>query len=66
MDTNLTTLEAFNAMKKFLEVYYQRTKSDDIGSLLDDLQLFPKGGTFDPAAWDDWLESIETILKKQQ
>jgi hypothetical protein len=61
----LTELQAFNAMFKFLEGYYERTKSDDIGSLLGDLQLFPDGGTFDPAAWDDWIESVEEILKEK-
>jgi len=66
MENKLTKLQAFNAMVKFLEGYYEKTKSDDIGSLLGDLQLFSDGGTFDPAAWDDWIESVTAILKKNE
>jgi hypothetical protein len=46
----VTELQAFNAMRKFLEMYYQRTASDDIGSLLGDLQILRDGSTADPAA----------------
>lgn len=66
MEEKLTKLQGFNAMRKFLDEYYQRTNSDDVGSLLSDLQLFPDGGTFDPAAWEDWLESIDSVLKEDQ
>lgn len=66
VDTNLTTLQAFNAMRKFLEDYYARTASDEVGALLGDLQLFPEGGTFDPAAWDDWMKSVAAVLKDKQ
>jgi hypothetical protein len=63
MNKKLTELQAFNAMRKFLEGYYDRTHSDDLGVLLGELQLFPEGGTFDPAAWYDWIESVEEVLK---
>ena len=62
----LTDLQAFNAMRLFLEGYYNRTHSDDVGSLLGDLQLFPEGGTFDPAAWEDWMDSINEVLKEEE
>jgi hypothetical protein len=64
MNKKLTELQAFNAMRKFLEGYYERTHSDDLGSLLGDLQLFPEGGTFDPAAWHDWIRSVKEVLKE--
>lgn len=64
MNKKLTELQAFNAMQKFLEGYWERTNSDDVGSLLGDLQLSPDGRTFDPAAWHDWIESIEEVLKE--
>lgn len=63
---NLTTLQAFNAMREFLENYYKKTFSDDIGSLLGDLQLLQDGKTADPAAWQDWIECINKTLKNKK
>jgi len=59
---NLTLLQAFNAMRVFLEDYYKRTLSDDIGSLLGDLQLFQDNTTADPAAWNDWIRATDSVL----
>lgn len=57
----MTNETAYKAMIRFLEKYYERTNSDDIGSLLGDLQLLSDGSTADPAAWNDWIDSINTI-----
>lgn len=46
---NLNIEEAYLAMVKFLEKYYERTSSDDIGSLLSDMILIKKETTADPA-----------------
>ena len=54
----LTIQQAYVSMIKFLEDYYERTKSDDIGSLLGDLQLDENNMPFDPAAYSDWLNAI--------
>ncbi len=58
----VTILQAFEAMKVFLEGYYERTQSDDIGSLLGDLDFLEDGITADPAAWGDWMGSVRKIL----
>jgi hypothetical protein len=55
----LTTKQAFKAMVIFLEKFYERTKSDDVGGLLGDLMLLEGETTADPAAWEDWLESVK-------
>jgi len=60
---NLTVLQAFNAMRKFLEKYYEETSSDDVGSLLGELQFLNDGETADPTAWIDWLKCVKEILK---
>lgn len=60
----LESKQAFQAMVNYLEKYYERTKSDDIGSILSDLILLEDGTTADPAAWNDWKESVDTILKR--
>jgi hypothetical protein len=67
MNAQLTTVEAFHAMVKFLEKYYEFTKSDDIGSLLGgmDQGFWDNESTFDPALWKDWVESVDAVLKEK-
>lgn len=63
MNKQLSNLQAFYAMKYFLEKYYEATGSDDVGALLGDLQFFEKEmETADPAAWHDWLECINRAM----
>ena len=52
---NLTIEESYKVMIDFLEKYYERTKSDDVGGLLGDMMLLGNGLTADPASWNDWL-----------
>lgn len=58
----LTIKQAFQVMVSFLENFYERTGADDIGILLGDLQILEDGVTADPAAWEDWLESVDNVL----
>ncbi|CAM2157420.1 conserved hypothetical protein [Paraburkholderia tropica] len=55
----LTLQEAYLSMFEFLVELYQRTKSDELGSMLGDLSLLEDGTTADPAAWGDWLKCVE-------
>jgi hypothetical protein len=55
----ITIEQAFTAMVIFLEGFYERTNSDDVGGLLGDLLLRPDGSTADPAAGLDWLTSVQ-------
>ena len=64
MNELITKIQAFNAMCKFLEMYYERTLSDDVGSLLGDLNMATEGETADPAAWDDWNQALKDILQE--
>jgi NADH:ubiquinone oxidoreductase subunit len=65
MNENLTTIQSFKAMQKFLEGYYKKTNSDDIGSLLGDLQLTnTERKTMDPAAWENWLKAIIDVARE--
>jgi hypothetical protein len=61
----LTITEAFNAMREFLEGYYERTSSDDVGSLLGDMRFLDDGNTADSAAWNDWIDAVNKNLKKE-
>jgi hypothetical protein len=58
----LTERQAFEAMVRFLEGVYDRTQSDDIGGLLSDLLIVEANETADPAAWKDWMNSVQTVL----
>jgi len=65
-DEKLTKLEAFLAMTKFLEGYYERTSSDDVGSLLGDMRILQDGNSADSAAWEDWIDSVQEVLKNKK
>ena len=52
--------EAFTAMAWFLNRFAERA-GDDLLTLLGDISLTPSGGTFDPAAWDDWLSCVRDV-----
>lgn len=51
--------EAYLAMFAFLDMHYERTQSDDVGSLLSSMSLLPDGKPADRALWGDWLECLE-------
>ncbi|AUM95028.1 hypothetical protein ACFLKB_04845 [Clostridium sp. FAM 1755] len=57
----LNEKDAFRAMVLFLEKFYERTSSDDVGALLGDLQILEDGTTADPAAWCDWIKCLSII-----
>lgn len=56
----LDELEAFRAMAMFLTQFAERA-GDDLLTLLSDITLRPDGGTFDPAAWDDWIRCVVAV-----
>jgi len=60
----LTIRQAFDAMVHFLERQYALDKSDEIGTLLSSLslQIWADDTTADPAAWEDWMESVQKVL----
>jgi hypothetical protein len=63
MDT-LTIQQAFEAMQLFLEDYYERTRSDDVGALLGDLQGMEDGAPADPAAWQEWMACAKKVIDR--
>ena len=53
----MTVNEGFCAMGKFLEKWYAFTKSDDIAFILSGMGM-------DPAFLQDWVESVDAVLKE--
>lgn len=68
---HLTALEAFDAMRVFLERYWKDggEGEDQIRRLLSalnrDRRIWPDGGPADPAMWPQWLRALETISNGQ-
>jgi hypothetical protein len=61
----VTDLQAYQAMFCFLEHHYQETHSDDVASLLSEMNLID-GKPVDPAAWDDWLACVKKVMSMLQ
>lgn len=58
MSDQMSTRDGYRAMFRFLEAYYDRTGSDELGALLGGLALDEDGRPMDPAAWTDWLAAV--------
>jgi hypothetical protein len=56
----LTVREAFLAMSDYIW-RYGMSAGDDLITLIGDTELEADGGPKDPAAWDDWMASVERI-----
>lgn len=58
---SLTAREAYNAMRAFLDAYWERggKTSDDIAILLGAMECSADGAPMDPAHWNDWLVAID-------
>jgi hypothetical protein len=56
----LSESEAFQAMSLFLTQFAKRA-GDDLATLLADITIDADGGTFDPAAWDDWIACVRAV-----
>ena len=57
----LTPKQAYAAMKLFLDLYYQHTKSDDVGDILSGMSLLDDGDSADPGYWFEWLECVQKV-----
>jgi hypothetical protein len=62
-DTKLTKEEAYLAMFAFLEAYYLRGKSGEIGGMLGSMSLLQDGRAADSAIEKDWDDAIEKVIQ---
>ncbi|MDR2155013.1 MAG: hypothetical protein LBE78_08320 [Burkholderiaceae bacterium] len=65
MNKTLTSKDAYLAMFSFLEEYYMRTKSNEVGSLLSGMCLMNDGMPMDQAYWSEWECAVQRALEKQ-
>jgi hypothetical protein len=64
MENTLTGKQAFDAMYRFLEFYYNATKSDDLSILVSELSLLTDGKPVRRSAGEYWNETVEAIFKE--
>ena len=59
----LTELQAYNAMAKLFQVYYDLDPSGDIGGILGSMAFLQDKKPMDAAMLQDWNKFIRVILK---
>ncbi len=68
LDIALNELEAFDAMRKFVENYWNvgGQSEDEIRYLLSamDRGTWPDHSPGDPATWSEWIDSINFVLRR--
>ena len=58
---NLNAKEAYQAMFRFIEMYYERTQADDIGAILGSMSILEDGKPADGVMWQEWLDAISEV-----
>jgi len=62
----ITEKEAYDAMFRFLDQMYERTKSDELGGLLGSMMPLEDGGPADPALQSDWEQAVKFVLESSR
>jgi hypothetical protein len=57
--------DAYRAMFRFLDVYYELTKSDEVAGLLGGMNLRDDGTSMDPAMWHEWLKAVQKAISSE-
>ncbi len=65
MEIKLTTLQSFDVMYEFLDMYFLENRSGDLATILGGMGLLADGTTADTAMWGMWVEAIDNVCKKQ-
>jgi hypothetical protein len=66
----LSEEEAFEAMRHFLQAFWERGGHDpdsDIAELLGwtARDFWEDGGTNDPAQWEDWMKAVRAVQARR-
>jgi len=65
MERRLTELQAYNAMVKFLDEYYEETSADFVDLMRGVMSFLPYGGTIHRTYWIDWDIAVKKVLQEQ-
>ncbi|MBM9506429.1 hypothetical protein [Actinacidiphila acididurans] len=61
----LNERQAFLAMSRFVWQFADRA-GDDLLTLLGDIGIEADGRTTDPAAWEDWMTCVRSVVGGEQ
>jgi hypothetical protein len=64
----LSEREAFDAMRNFLQAYWERFNEARLSDVLSDTQpaFLADTVTADPAAWEDWTKAVQKVIKNTE
>jgi hypothetical protein len=62
----MTEKQAYSAMFYFLNQWYKRTNSNELGGMLGSMSLLDDGCPADPAIVSEWQEAVQFALKGGQ
>lgn len=65
-DSMLSERQAFDAMRCYLQAYWERSNTSLVSDVLSDAQtaFLAETVTADPAAWEGWLTAVNAVLAK--
>jgi hypothetical protein len=63
---DLTEAEAFQAMAAFLELYWERGRSEEIATLLGSLAVQSDGRPADPALAEDRKDCVRKVASRRE
>jgi hypothetical protein len=64
----LSEREAFDAMRHYLQAYWERFNEARVSDVLSDSQpaFLADTVTADPAAWEDWTKAVQKVIAKTE
>jgi hypothetical protein len=63
MQKKLTELQAFNAVGRLLQMYFDKKPSGDLATILASMSFLQDKKTVDRGMWNIWIRSLDKVLK---
>jgi len=64
-DSPVTPMQAFQAMKVFLDIYFQSTSSSNVKNLFHDIELVLEEQPGKEQIWQKWMASTNLVLEHE-
>ena len=63
MQKKLTKLQAFNAVGRLLQMYFDHKPSGDLATILSNMSFLNNNEMIDNIMWDIWINSLDRIFR---
>jgi len=63
MQKKLTELQAFNAVGRLLQIFFNKKRSGDLATVLGSMSFLQDKTTVDQLIWEIWKQSLDQILE---